>query len=170
MESAKKIHERGRKRSSEGPLLRRTRRHRVLVSARVLSLSTLKTLLQFKKLKRKEAAYNENSEGLYIGGWPSSPDRFPPEEPVVIDCICELPRTSVFLKMHIFVFPLGIQDPHNQPKLKLQFDGHVNLGPKKRTIYIHCAFGSNCQWLAAIQIVLSQIPNFHKIDGYSSWL
>ncbi|KAJ6794465.1 putative uncharacterized protein YnbD [Iris pallida] len=62
----------------------------------------------------------------------------------------------LFLKMHIFVFPLGIQDPHNQPKFKLQFDGHVNLGPKKRTIYIHCAFGSNCQWLVAIQIVLSQ--------------
>ncbi|KAJ6800976.1 putative uncharacterized protein YnbD [Iris pallida] len=58
----------------------------------------LKPFSSLKKLKRKEAAYNENSEGLYIGGWPSSPDRFPPEEPVVIDCICELPRTSVVSK------------------------------------------------------------------------
>ncbi|KAJ6806886.1 putative uncharacterized protein YnbD [Iris pallida] len=106
---------RGRKRSSEGPLLRRTRRHRVLVSARVLSLSTLKTLLQFKKLKRKEAAYNENSEGLYIGGWPSSPDRFPPEEPVVIDCICELPRTSVVSKDAYLYSHLGYKIPTTSP-------------------------------------------------------
>ncbi|PWA60973.1 dual specificity protein phosphatase domain-containing protein [Artemisia annua] len=45
-----------------------------------------------KRLKRREVPYTEVYAGLYVGGWPFSPERLPPGNPAVIDCTCEFPR------------------------------------------------------------------------------
>ncbi|KAJ6853737.1 uncharacterized protein M6B38_114040 [Iris pallida] len=96
---------------------------------------------QFKKLKRKEAAYNEISEGLYVGGWPSSPDRFPPGEPAVIDCTCELPRTSVVPKDAYLCIPTWDTRSPQPAQIETAVRWACRFRAQKRPIYIHCAFG-----------------------------
>ncbi|CAH1448850.1 unnamed protein product [Lactuca virosa] len=39
-----------------------------------------------RRLKSRKAPYSEVSKGLYIGGWPSSPEKMPSGNPAVIDC------------------------------------------------------------------------------------
>ncbi|CAH1427961.1 unnamed protein product [Lactuca virosa] len=41
-----------------------------------------------RRLKSREAPYSEVSKGLYVGGWPSSPDKMSSGNPAVIDCTC----------------------------------------------------------------------------------
>ncbi|CAH1414709.1 unnamed protein product [Lactuca virosa] len=37
-----------------------------------------KLMATLRRLKSREAPYSEVSKGLYVGGWPSSPDKMPP--------------------------------------------------------------------------------------------
>ncbi|GJN28294.1 hypothetical protein PR202_gb16402 [Eleusine coracana subsp. coracana] len=47
-----------------------------------------------KRFMRKEFVYDQIAEGLYLGGWPFLLKHLPPGGPSVIDCTCELPRSS----------------------------------------------------------------------------
>jgi len=66
-------------------------------------------------------------EGLYLGGWPFLSKHLPPGSPSVIDCTCELPRSSFIPaddETSIFVLQLGIQELQHHAKLNLP---HVGL-------------------------------------------
>ncbi|TKY65884.1 hypothetical protein E2542_SST08746 [Spatholobus suberectus] len=43
-----------------------------------------------------EPLYSEVHEGLCVNGWPLSPQKLPPGNPVVVDCTCEFPRVKDF--------------------------------------------------------------------------
>ncbi|CAL5353298.1 unnamed protein product [Camellia sinensis] len=49
-----------------------------------------------QRLWNEEAPYSEICEGLYVGGWPYSPEKLPPGNPAIVDCTCELPRNLEF--------------------------------------------------------------------------
>ncbi|CAN6348905.1 unnamed protein product, partial [Urochloa humidicola] len=57
-------------------------------------LMLARTYAKVKRYMRKESAYDKIVEGLYLGGWPFLLKHLPPGSPSVIDCTCELPRSS----------------------------------------------------------------------------
>lgn len=85
--------------------------------------------------------YTEISEGLYVGGWPSSLDHLPPGEPAVIDCTCELPRIDALNKnAYVCVATWDTRSP--QPSsIESAVQWACRKRSQKKTIYIHCAFG-----------------------------
>lgn len=56
--------------------------------------------VMFKRAKRKgeEPAFYVIADGVYLGGWPTSPERTLPVIPSVVDCTCELPRNNVVVR------------------------------------------------------------------------
>ncbi|KAK8969928.1 hypothetical protein KSP40_PGU004299 [Platanthera guangdongensis] len=101
----------------------------------------VRVYVYFRRLKSREPIYNEISEGLYVGGWPSSKKHLPPGEPAVIDCTCELPRSSVVPEDAYLC--LAIWDTR-APQVK-QIETAVlwarKMRDQKKPIYVHCAFG-----------------------------
>lgn len=94
-----------------------------------------------RRASSREPLYSEVSEGLYVGGWPSSFAHLPPGEPAVIDCTCELPRTSAVARnAYLCVATWDTRAP--QP---LQIENAVRWACRKRAqkkpVFIHCAFG-----------------------------
>uniref|UniRef100_A0A1D1YMN6 Uncharacterized protein ynbD n=1 Tax=Anthurium amnicola TaxID=1678845 RepID=A0A1D1YMN6_9ARAE len=104
-------------------------------------LAFIRIFVFLRRLKSGEPAYSEVAEGLYVGGWPSSLDHLPPGEPAVIDCTCELPRSSALSRnAYLCVATWDTRAP--QP---LDIESAVRWACRKRAqnkpIYIHCAFG-----------------------------
>ncbi|KAJ6798445.1 uncharacterized protein M6B38_202215 [Iris pallida] len=94
-----------------------------------------------RRLHSREPVYTEVSEGLYVGGWPSSSDHLPPGEPAVVDCTCELPRSSAVSKnAYLCVATWDTRAPE-----PFQIENAVRWVCRKRAqkkpVYIHCAFG-----------------------------
>ena len=52
-----------------------------------------------RRFSSREESYTEICEGIYVGGWPSSPDKLPPGDPAFVDGTCEFPRAS-----HLWLF------------------------------------------------------------------
>ncbi|XP_020581349.1 uncharacterized protein LOC110025284 isoform X2 [Phalaenopsis equestris] len=94
-----------------------------------------------KRLKRREPIYNEISEGFFVGGWPSSKKHLPPGDPAVIDCTCELPRSS-FISEDSY---LCVATWDTRAPLPTEIETAVRWASKmraqKKPIYVHCAFG-----------------------------
>ncbi|XP_058087772.1 uncharacterized protein LOC131234813 [Magnolia sinica] len=94
-----------------------------------------------RRLRSKEPPYNEVCEGLYVGGWPSSLDKLPPGEPAIIDCTCELPRSSALSQNAYMCIPTW---DTRAPKLS-EIESAVRWACRKRSqkkpVYIHCAYG-----------------------------
>uniref|UniRef100_A0A5B7AIB6 Tyrosine specific protein phosphatases domain-containing protein n=1 Tax=Davidia involucrata TaxID=16924 RepID=A0A5B7AIB6_DAVIN len=94
-----------------------------------------------RRLGSGEAPYSEISEGLYVGGWPSSPDKLPPGNPAIIDCTCELPRT-LKLSGHAYLCVPTWDTRAPQPA---EIESAVGWACRKRAqktpIFIHCAYG-----------------------------
>lgn len=94
-----------------------------------------------RRLHSREPLYSEISEGLYVGGWPSSFGHLPPGEPAVIDCTCELPRSSAISQnAYLCIATWDTRAP--QP---LEIENAVRWACRKRAqkkpVFIHCAFG-----------------------------
>lgn len=101
----------------------------------------VRLFVPLRRWKSGEPLYSEISEGLYVGGWPTSMDHLPPGRPAVIDCTCELPRSSVLTPNgYLSVATWDTRAP--QPS---QIESAVRWACRKRTqkvpVYIHCAFG-----------------------------
>lgn len=94
-----------------------------------------------RRLKSSEPMYNEISEGLYVGGWPSSLGHVPPGEPALIDCTCELPRSAaVSRNAYLCIATWDTRSPRPS-----QIESAVRWACMKRSqkkpVYIHCAHG-----------------------------
>lgn len=96
-----------------------------------------------KRLKRRESLYNEVSENLYVGGWPTSPSQMPPGDPVVIDCTCELPKGSFINKDAYFCIPLWDSRSPSPAQIESAVRWACQKRAEKKPIYIHCANGKN---------------------------
>ncbi|XP_042445909.1 uncharacterized protein YnbD-like isoform X1 [Zingiber officinale] len=101
----------------------------------------IRLFVLLRRWKSGEPLYSEISEGIYVGGWPTSMDHLPPGRPAVIDCTCELPRSSALTPNgYLSVATWDTRAP--QPS---QIESAVRWACRKRTqkvpVYIHCAFG-----------------------------
>ncbi|CAI9091364.1 OLC1v1026380C1 [Oldenlandia corymbosa var. corymbosa] len=94
-----------------------------------------------RRLRSGEPPYNEVSEGIYVGGWPSSVEKMPPGNPAVIDCTCELPRKTEISK-HAYMCVPTWDTRSPQPA---EIDHAVKWACRKRAqncpVFIHCAYG-----------------------------
>ncbi|CAA7400221.1 unnamed protein product [Spirodela intermedia] len=94
-----------------------------------------------RRLKSREPVYSEIIQGLYVGGWPSSPHHLPPGDPAVIDCTCELPRSSA-LSSNAYLCVATWDTRAPRPS---EIESAVRWACRKRAqnnpVYIHCAFG-----------------------------
>lgn len=99
----------------------------------------------FSALRRKksgEPPFSEICEGLYVGGWPSSPDKLPPGKPAILDCTCELPRKMELSRNHAY-FCIPTWDTRSpQPA---DIEAAVKWAYRKRAqkvpVFVHCAYG-----------------------------
>ncbi|WOK92863.1 hypothetical protein Cni_G01555 [Canna indica] len=113
----------------------------------------VRSFAPLRRWKSGEPLYSEISEGLYVGGCPSSLEHLPPGRPAVIDCTCELPRSSALASnAYLCVATWDTRAP--QPS---QIESAVRWACRKRSqkipVYIHCAFGhgrSVCVMCAAL--------------------
>ncbi|KAJ4799376.1 hypothetical protein LUZ62_050622 [Rhynchospora pubera] len=101
----------------------------------------IRIFVPVRRFKRREPLYTEISDGLYVGGWPTSLEDLPPGEISVIDCTCELPKSRALDgKAYLCVATWDTRAP--QPS---QIESAVRWASRKRAqkkpIYVHCAFG-----------------------------
>lgn len=81
------------------------------------------------------------SEGLYVGGWPSSLDKLPSGNPAIIDCTCELPR-NLLVSGHAYLCVPTWDTRSPDPGA---IESAVKWACRKRAqnvpIFVHCAYG-----------------------------
>lgn len=122
-----------------------------LILVRIFSL--------LRRLISGEEPYSEICEGVYVGGWPYSPDKLPPGDPAIIDCTCEFPRKSEF-KGHSYLCVPTWDTRAPQPG---EIESAVKWACRKRAqnkpVFIHCAYGHGrsvavmCALLVALGVV-----------------
>lgn len=112
-----------------------------------------------RRLLSQEEPYSEICEDVYVGGWPSSIDKFPPRNPAIIDCTCEFPRKSELSSNGYLCIPTwDTRSP--QPS---EIESAVKWACRKRAlgvpVFIHCAYGHGrsvavmCAVLVALGVV-----------------
>lgn len=94
-----------------------------------------------RRLSSGEAPYSEICEGLYVGGWPSSPEKLPPGNPAVIDCTCELPRNLEFSGHAYLCIPTWDTRSPQASEIESAVRWACRKRAQKISIFIHCAYG-----------------------------
>lgn len=94
-----------------------------------------------RRFRSGEAPYTQVAEGLYVGGWPCSPDKLPPDNPAIIDCTCEFPRACWGNSVSYLCVPTwDTRSPHPS-----QIESAVKWASRKREqkrpVFVHCAYG-----------------------------
>ncbi|KAF7048531.1 hypothetical protein CFC21_057284 [Triticum aestivum] len=104
-------------------------------------LMLARTYAKVKRFLRKENVYDEIAQGLYLGGWPFMPKHLPPGDPSVVDCTCELPRSS-FVKVDEYVC-LATWDTRAPLPSQIEFAARwaCEKRAQRKPVYVHCAFG-----------------------------
>lgn len=95
-----------------------------------------------RRLFSGEAPYSEICDGLYVGGWPSSPDKLPPANPAIIDCTCEFPRMSEFSAHAYFCVPTWDTRAPQPAEIESAVKWACRKRDQKRPIFVHCAYGT----------------------------
>ncbi|XP_015876362.2 uncharacterized protein LOC107413027 [Ziziphus jujuba] len=112
-----------------------------------------------RRLFSGEAPYSEISDGLYVGGWPSSPDRLPPGNPAIVDCTCEFPRRSEFLGHAYFCIPTWDTRASQPHEIESAVKWACRKREQNRPVFVHCAYGHGrsvavmCALLVALGVV-----------------
>lgn len=97
---------------------------------------------EIRRLKSKEEPYSEVTKGLYVGGWPSSPERMPPGNPAVVDCTCELPRVYGVCKNGYLCLPTWDTRSPDPGAIESAVKWASRKGNQNIPIFIHCAYGN----------------------------
>lgn len=94
-----------------------------------------------RRLKSREEPYTEIVKDVYVGGWPSSPEKMPPGKPAVVDCTCELPRVC-YGNGYLCVATWDTRSPDAG-----EIERAVKWACRKRTqgipVFVHCAYGKS---------------------------
>ncbi|KAF3780502.1 Uncharacterized protein EJ110_NYTH36361 [Nymphaea thermarum] len=126
----------------------------------------IRIFVYLRRLKRREPLYNEIFEGVYVGGWPSSFDSVPPGELAILDCTCELPRSSLFSKNAYMCIPTWDTRAPRPSEIELAVRWACRKRAQNKSIYIHCAFGhgrSVCV-LCALLVALGVADNCKEAE------
>ncbi|AQK99300.1 Uncharacterized protein YnbD [Zea mays] len=128
-----------------------------------------------RRFVKNEPLYTEVADGVFVGGWPSSVEHLPPGDPAIIDCTCELPKSSTISNnAYLCIATWDTRAP--QPS---QIESAVQWAVRKRSqnkpVYVHCAYGhgrSVCvmcallvalgfaeDWKAAAQMIREKRPS-----------
>ncbi|KAJ1286320.1 hypothetical protein BS78_03G343900 [Paspalum vaginatum] len=112
-----------------------------------------------RRFVKNEPLYTEITDGVFVGGWPSSVEHLPPGDPAVIDCTCELPKSSTLSNnAYLCIATWDTRAP--QPS---QIESAVRWAVRKRLqnkpVYIHCAYGLAEDWKAAEQMIRAKRPS-----------
>lgn len=114
-----------------------------------------------RRIRSREPLYSEVSEGIFVGGWPSSLNEMPPGDPAVIDCTCELPRRSISGSGYLCIATWDTRSPQAS-----QIESAVRWACRKRSqkkpVYVHCAFGNHPYMFPDYSIFVS--INLHLIS------
>ncbi|KMZ56995.1 Dual specificity phosphatase, catalytic domain containing protein,expressed [Zostera marina] len=97
-----------------------------------------------KKYKRKtESGFTQVAEGLYVGRWPSLCDgNLPADDPAIIDCTCELPRSSSVLRNSPYIcVPTWDTRSPSPEGIESAVRWACGKRAQNKPVYIHCAFG-----------------------------
>ncbi|PKA65401.1 hypothetical protein AXF42_Ash005735 [Apostasia shenzhenica] len=120
----------------------------------------------FRRMKSREPIYNEISEGLFVGGWPYSKKHLPPGNPAVIDCTCELPRSSFVSKDAYLCLPTWDTRAPHPTQIEAAVHWACPMRAQKKPIYVHCAFGhgrSVCV-MCAVLVALGLADNWKDAE------
>uniref|UniRef100_A0A0A9GBW5 protein-tyrosine-phosphatase n=1 Tax=Arundo donax TaxID=35708 RepID=A0A0A9GBW5_ARUDO len=120
-----------------------------------------------KRFMRKESVYDKIAEGLYLGGWPFMLKHLPPGDPSVIDCTCELPRSSFVPEdqyLCLATWDTRAPAPH---QIELATRWACEKRSEGKPVYVHCAFGhgrSACV-MCAILVALGVAENWKDAEN-----
>ncbi|XVF24546.1 hypothetical protein REPUB_Repub13aG0137600 [Reevesia pubescens] len=115
-----------------------------------------------------EEPYSQICEGLYVGGWPSSPSLLPPGNPAIIDCTSEFPRIKEF-KGHSYLCVPTWDTRAPQPG---QIESAVKWACRKRArnqpVFIHCAYGHgrSVAVMCALLVALGVVEDWKRAEKY----
>lgn len=102
----------------------------------------LRAYVLLRRMRSKEAVYDEVSPGLFVGGWPTYDGDMPPGNPAVVDCTCELPRPAHSTGLPYLNIPTWDSRGPKPEDIELAVSWAVTQKTQEnRPIYIHCAFG-----------------------------
>ena len=94
-----------------------------------------------RRFVSREEPYTEICEGVFVGGWPSSPDRLPPGNPAIIDCTSELPRKPEFLKNAYMCIPTWDTRAPEPSEIESALKWACRKRAQGVPVFIHCAYG-----------------------------
>lgn len=94
-----------------------------------------------RRLTSGEEPYHEICEGVYVGGWPYSPEKLPPGDPAIIDCTCELPRKSEFKGHPYLCIPTWDTRAPQPGDIESAVKWACRKRAQNRPVFIHCAYG-----------------------------
>ncbi|KAG8651025.1 uncharacterized protein YnbD [Manihot esculenta] len=112
-----------------------------------------------RRLTSGEEPYHEICEGVYVGGWPYSPEKLPPGDPAIIDCTCELPRKSEFKGHPYLCIPTWDTRAPQPGDIESAVKWACRKRAQNRPVFIHCAYGHGrsvavtCALLVALGMV-----------------
>ncbi|CAI8605178.1 unnamed protein product [Vicia faba] len=99
----------------------------------------------FSAVRRRwsgEPPYTEVSDGLYVGGWPSSPEKLPPGDPAVVDCTCEFPRLKGLTGgLPYRCLPTWDTRSPRPADIELAVKWACRKRDLNRPVFVHCAYG-----------------------------
>lgn len=98
-------------------------------------------LPSLRGLYRRDDPYSEICEGIFVGGWPSSPDRLPPCNPAILDCTCELPRCLEVSGPSYLCIPTWDTRSPQPENIESAVRWVCRKREQKRPVFIHCAYG-----------------------------
>ncbi|RVW58570.1 Uncharacterized protein YnbD [Vitis vinifera] len=94
-----------------------------------------------RRFSNREEPYTEIYEGIYVGGWPSSPDNLPPGDPAIVDCTCEFPRASHSVGNAYLCVPTWDTRSPQPSEIEMAVRWACRKREQKRPIFVHCAYG-----------------------------
>lgn len=111
-----------------------------------------------RRLLSGEAPYTEVHEGVYVGGWPSSPAQMPPGDPAIIDITCELPRRAEFSRHSYMCIPTWDTRSPQPGEIESAVKWACRKRAQNKPVFIHCAHGHGrsvavcCAFLVALGV------------------
>ncbi|KAJ0545898.1 putative tyrosine specific protein phosphatase [Helianthus annuus] len=112
-----------------------------------------------RRLKSREDPYSEVVDGVYVGGWPSSPEKMPPGKPAVVDCTCELPRVFRVSGNGYLCVPTWDTRSPDPGGIESAVRWACRKKAQNIPVFVHCAYGHGrsvavtCALLVALGVV-----------------
>eukprot|EP00850_Spirogloea_muscicola_P007280 SM000036S13324 [mRNA] locus=s36:613379:615629:+ [translate_table: standard] len=101
----------------------------------------LRLYVLLRRLATDEPVYNKVADGFYVGGWPSTAKDVPPGDVAVIDCTCELSRTSSLMDREYLCLPVWDTRAPLPEQIQKGVQWVLDRRVAKRDVLVHCAFG-----------------------------